>query len=143
MARDGKGLRQITRAGNNTFPNWSTMMRNAPRHDATTMTSMRIKSLICICLLLLMGAAACRKSQPPVARPTPPAPPPSDDDAPAGSAGADARADAAGTAAGRRVPARSLDDLNRDSPLRPVFFDYDSSDVNDAAARCFRRTRRC
>lgn len=23
MARDGKGLRQITRAGNNTFPNWS------------------------------------------------------------------------------------------------------------------------
>ena len=30
------------------------------------------------------------------------------------------------------VSARSLDDLNRDSPLQPVFFDYDSSDVNDA-----------
>lgn len=26
---------------------------------------------------------------------------------------------------------RSLDDLNRDSPLRPVFFDYDSSEVSD------------
>ena len=23
IARDGKGLRQITRTGNNTFPNWS------------------------------------------------------------------------------------------------------------------------
>jgi peptidoglycan-associated lipoprotein len=30
------------------------------------------------------------------------------------------------------VASRSLDDLNRDSPLQPVFFDYDSSDVNDA-----------
>ena len=26
---------------------------------------------------------------------------------------------------------RSLDDLNRDSPLQPVFFFFDSSDVND------------
>ena len=31
------------------------------------------------------------------------------------------------------VSGRSLDDLNRDSPLQPVFFDYDSSDVNDAS----------
>ena len=30
------------------------------------------------------------------------------------------------------VAGRSLDDLNRDSPLQPIFFDYDSSDVNDA-----------
>ena len=30
------------------------------------------------------------------------------------------------------VASRSLDDLNRDSPLQPVYFDYDSSDVNDA-----------
>lgn len=29
------------------------------------------------------------------------------------------------------VEGRSLDDLNRDSPLRPVFFDYDSSEVSD------------
>lgn len=30
------------------------------------------------------------------------------------------------------VAGRSLDDLNRDSPLRPIYFDYDSSDVNDS-----------
>jgi peptidoglycan-associated lipoprotein len=31
------------------------------------------------------------------------------------------------------LAARSLDDLNRDSPLRPAFFDYDSDNVNEAA----------
>ena len=30
------------------------------------------------------------------------------------------------------VAGRSLDDLNRDSPLRPVYFTYDSSEVDDA-----------
>ena len=30
------------------------------------------------------------------------------------------------------VAGRSLDDLNRDSPLQPVFFVYDSSDVSDS-----------
>jgi peptidoglycan-associated lipoprotein len=31
------------------------------------------------------------------------------------------------------VAGRSLDDLNKDSPLRPIFFEYDSSDVSDSA----------
>ena len=44
--------------------------------DMVATTLMRLRSLLCICLVLLMGAAACHKSQPPVARPTPPAPPP-------------------------------------------------------------------
>jgi peptidoglycan-associated lipoprotein len=30
------------------------------------------------------------------------------------------------------VASRSLDDLNRDSPLKPVFFEYDSNELNDA-----------
>ena len=68
-----------------------------------TTTFMRLKSLLCICLVLLMGAAACRKGQPPVARPMPPAPPPPvHGHAAARSACADARADAAATAADRR-----------------------------------------
>jgi len=32
-----------------------------------------------------------------------------------------------------RVSSKSLDDLNRDSPLRPVFFGYDSADLDDVA----------
>ena len=33
------------------------------------------------------------------------------------------------------VAGRSLDDLNRDSPLQPVFFEYDSSDINDSGGK--------
>jgi peptidoglycan-associated lipoprotein len=31
------------------------------------------------------------------------------------------------------VDSRSLDDLNRESPLKPVFFEYDSAEVDAAA----------
>ena len=95
---------------------------------------MRLRSLLCICLVLLMGAAACKKGQPPVARPTPPAPPP----------GTTATRPAEPPAPMREpmpppplatddVSARSLDDLNRDSPLQPVFYALDSSDISDAS----------
>lgn len=93
---------------------------------------MKLKSLICIGLLLA-GTAACRKSQPPVARPTPPAPPPPV----TATRPADPPAPMREPIPPEPLPAdsvagRSLDDLNRDSPLQPIFFDYDSSDVNDA-----------
>ncbi|HEV3214902.1 MAG TPA: peptidoglycan-associated lipoprotein Pal [Vicinamibacterales bacterium] len=90
----------------------------------------------CLGTMLLVGAAACHDTPPPVARPTPPPPPPP-------------------TTAGTRPPeppppapepvmppepiasdsvaSRSLDDLNRASPLQPAYFDYDSSDLTDAA----------
>ncbi len=95
--------------------------------------TLRLKSLLCICLVMLMGAAACRKGgQPPVARPTPPAPPgpvttakPPDPPAPM------REPIPPEPLATDDVSARSLDDLNRDSPLQPVFFALDSSDVSD------------
>jgi len=85
-------------------------------------------------LLLLSGAVACHGNPPPVARPMPPPASPS----------------TAGTRppeppvplqepvmpseplASDSISNRSLDDLNKDSPLRPVFFEYDSSEVTDA-----------
>jgi peptidoglycan-associated lipoprotein len=93
---------------------------------------MKLTSLICICLLLV-GAAACRRGQPPVARPTPPAPPPPA----AATRPPDPPAPMREPIPPEPLPAdsvagRSLDDLNRDSPLQPVFFDYDSSEVSDA-----------
>jgi peptidoglycan-associated lipoprotein len=84
--------------------------------------------------LLLFGTVACHHAQPPVARPTPPSPPP----ATAGSRPPEPPPPVqepvipAEPLPGDAVASRSLDDLNRDSPLQPVFFDYDSSDVNDA-----------
>jgi peptidoglycan-associated lipoprotein len=34
-----------------------------------------------------------------------------------------------------RVSSRSLDDINRDSPLKPVFFAYDSAELDEAGQR--------
>jgi peptidoglycan-associated lipoprotein len=95
---------------------------------------MRLKSLLCICLVLLMGAAACRKSQPPVARPMPPAPPPPVTDTRPPDPPAPVREPMPPQPLPTDdVSGRSLDDLNRDSPLQPIFFALDSSDVNDAS----------
>jgi len=102
--------------------------------DMVTTTFMRQKPLLCICLVLLMGVAGCGKSQPPVARPTPPAPPPPT----ASTLPPDPPPPVREPMPPQPLPAddvsgRSLDDLNRDSPLQPIFFAYDSSDVNDAS----------
>ena len=95
---------------------------------------MRLRSLLFICLVLLMGAAACRKGQPPVARPTPPAPPgPTTTTRPADPPAPMREPIPPQPLPTDDVSGRSLDDLNKDSPLRPVFFDLDSSEVNDAS----------
>jgi peptidoglycan-associated lipoprotein len=88
-----------------------------------------------VAILLTVVVGACAKKQPPVARPMPPP------------------ADAAGAKAGSGLPpppqpvnepvpvppepvaedtigSKSLDDLNRDSPLKPLFFELDSADVS-------------
>lgn len=93
---------------------------------------MKITSLICIVFLLLVGSAACRKGQPPVARPTPPAPPSSTATRPADPPAPMREPIPPEPLPSDSVAGKSLDDLNRDSPLRPIFFEYDSSDVNDA-----------
>src|ERR671934_2818311 len=92
-----------------------------------------------LAVMSLLAAVACHKNAPPVARPTPPPPPPP-------------------TTPGTRPPAppepvrepttvppepvaedaiasASLDDLNRNSPLKPVFYDYDSSDLSAEAQK--------
>ncbi len=94
---------------------------------------MKLNSLLSVCLVLLMGAAACKKAQPPVARPTPPAPPPSGTATRPPDPPAPMREPMPPPPlASDDVSSRSLDDLNRDSPLQPVFFALDSSDVNDS-----------
>ncbi len=86
-------------------------------------------------MLVLVAASACHKKTPPIARPTSPPP--------------------GGTTTGSRPPAppepvveptpvppepsvasadtmrdRSLDDINKQSPLQPVFFDLDSAEIS-------------
>lgn len=88
-----------------------------------------------IALLLLTAAvASCSRRQPPVARPTPPPPPSATVSVPpAPPEPVREPTVVPQPLAEDSLAARSLDDLNRDSPLRPAFFGYDSDDVNEAA----------
>lgn len=93
--------------------------------------------LAAIAVLLAVTAGACAKEQPPVARP---APPPA-----AGTGGATVPTPPLPPEpVSEPVPvpplpeedeigSRSLDDLNRDSPLRPAFFLYDASEISPDA----------
>src|SRR5581483_3024459 len=104
------------------------------------MRRFRPMTAVVMLVLLAVMVSACRGKKPPVARPAPPPP--------AGS----------GATAGNRPPAppepvaeppvvppepvpdtrissASLDDLNRNSPLKPAFFEYDSSELTSEAQR--------
>ena len=97
-------------------------------------------ALILIPVLLVLTAAACGKKKPPVARPAPPPPsvatttapsrlpaPPEPVAEPTIVPPEPVRDDA--------ISAASLDDLNKNSPLKPAFFDLDSSDLTASAQR--------
>ncbi len=96
----------------------------------------RLSSMIVTVLLVVMTAAACAKKTPPIARP--PAPPPTTS---GGTMGAPPPAPPEPVAEPVIVPSlpedavagRSLDELNRDSPLKPVFYELDSTDLSQTA----------
>lgn len=98
-----------------------------------TMARVVPRAILMLIVSVAISAAACRRNEPPVLRPGPPPPSttgsnatrPADPPAPAG----DARSVPPEPFVEDRIASGSLDDLNRNSPLRPVFFDYDSSDV--------------
>ena len=95
----------------------------------------RVSGSLAVMAVAVMLEGACRRETPPVARLPPPPP-------------------AAKTESGTATPARppeppkpvpepvvpvepanvtsaSLDDLNKNSPLKPVFFEYDSSEITE------------
>jgi peptidoglycan-associated lipoprotein len=99
------------------------------------MRSAAPRAVLVVLVVLAIGVTACGKKKPPVARAIPPpgaAPPP------AGSASR-LPAPPEPVAEPTIVPpeplredsiaSASLDDINRNSPLKPVFFEYDSSEL--------------
>jgi peptidoglycan-associated lipoprotein len=99
-------------------------------------TMRRVSPIVVAVLVLLITAAACAKKTPPVARP--PAPPAT----PSGGANTGAPPSPPEPVAEPvvvpsmpedTVAARSLDELNRDSPLKPVFYELDSTELSPAA----------
>jgi peptidoglycan-associated lipoprotein len=93
------------------------------------------RAALVVLVMLTTGASACGGKKPPVARAIPPPAP-----APAPPATA-ARPPAPPEPVNEptivppeplredRIASASLDDINRNSPLKPVFFEYDSSDL--------------
>jgi len=91
-------------------------------------------------MLCVLIVSACGGKKPPVARPLPPPP------TPAGS-GSASRPPAPPEPVSEptivppepvrdeRISSASLDDLNRNSPLKPAFFEYDSSELTADAQR--------
>ena len=83
-------------------------------------------------IALMTTAMACRKDTPPITRPTPPPPssaarppaPPEPVEEPTGVPPEPIAED--------NIASASLDDLNRNSPLQPVFFELDSSEISSA-----------
>jgi peptidoglycan-associated lipoprotein len=94
-----------------------------------------MRHYLILVIVITVAAAGCSRRQPPVAQPAPPSgavppvtsatppPPPVRVEEPLPVPAEPVADDAIG--------ARSLDDLNRDSPFQPVFFALDSSDLDD------------
>lgn len=100
---------------------------------------MRQNRLLVLAVLMTLTIAACAKKQPPVARPMPPPaattggptggppPPPQPVSEPVLVPPEPIAEDS--------IAGKSLDDLNRDSPLKPLFFELDSADVSAEGQR--------
>jgi len=91
-------------------------------------------------VLLLLTAAACGKKKPPVARPMPPPTPAATSTAPSRPPRppepvAEPTVVPPEPVRDDAISSASLDDLNKSSPLKPVFFELDSSDLSAAAQK--------
>jgi peptidoglycan-associated lipoprotein len=102
----------------------------------------RVPHGLWVTALLLTGVltvTACGKKKAPIARPTAPPPPTADTVPGRPPAPPEPVRDAAivpqEPVREESVSSTSLDDLNRSSPLRPVFFELDSSDLSTEGQR--------
>ena len=94
-----------------------------------------LSTLLIALLVVAMTAGACAKKTPPVARPVPAPPPMSTGGGPPPPAPPEPVAEPTVVPpmpAPEDITAGSLDDLNRNSPLKPVFYELDSSELSSA-----------
>ena len=89
-----------------------------------------------IAVMLLLCVSACAKRQPPVAAPTQPPPsgvtsPPSVTTAPPVRVDDPLPVPAQPALSDDALGSKTLDDLNRNSPFKPVFFTVDSADIDE------------
>jgi peptidoglycan-associated lipoprotein len=101
----------------------------------STMTAARTIATL-IASAALVTAVACGKKTPPVARPAPPPPPPAARTLPPPPAPPEPAREPVSVPAepvrDDAISSASLDDLNKNSPLKPVYFELDSADLTAA-----------
>jgi peptidoglycan-associated lipoprotein len=91
-----------------------------------------------VVLSLALAVSGCAKKQPPVARPLPPPPPPPVETPvtpPPEPAAPTADTATPTPVAEDTIASGSLDEINKNSPLKPVFFALDGSDVDAEGQR--------
>jgi peptidoglycan-associated lipoprotein len=96
--------------------------------------------LQCAAVTAVIVVVACHKHAPPVARPTPPPPPPAQETVPSRPPAPPAPAQEPVAVPPEpirddAIASASIDDLNRSSPLKPVFFELDESDISAAGQK--------
>jgi len=99
---------------------------------------MTTRSAVSILLMLGLTAAACGKKTPPLTRPAPPPPATTASTGPTRPPAppepvAEPTVVPAEPVPSDSISSASLDDLNRNSPLKPVFFDLDSAEIETPA----------
>jgi len=99
------------------------------------MKAARSIALLIACAALLT-AVACGKKTPPVARATPPPPPPAETAPPRPPTPPEPAREPVSVppdpVRDDAISSASLDELNKNSPLKPVYFELDSSDLSAA-----------
>jgi peptidoglycan-associated lipoprotein len=98
------------------------------------------RTLMAVAVACVMTSWACHKNPTPVVRPAPPPPAPSGTAPPTRPPAPPEPVAEPAVVPPEPVPSdtissASLDDLNRNSPLKPVFFEYDSSDLTSAGQK--------
>jgi peptidoglycan-associated lipoprotein len=93
------------------------------------------RAVLVVLVVLAVGVSACGKKKPPVARAIPPPTPAASPGGPVSRLPAPPEPVAEPTIVPPEplredsIASGSLDDINRNSPLKPVFFEYDSSEL--------------
>jgi peptidoglycan-associated lipoprotein len=94
-----------------------------------------LRTVVVVTMVLSLGAAGCARRQAPVARPVPPSPAPPAVTTPPPPAPPQRVEESLPVPqepiAEDSITNRSLDDLNRDSPFKPVYFPLDSAELDD------------
>src|SRR5688572_23380001 len=95
---------------------------------------MTTRGVVTLLFLLLTLSGACAKKQPPIARPMPPPPPESTTAPPGPPAPVEEPVGVPPEpVAEDSIASGSIDDINRNSPLRPAFFAFNSAELDEPA----------